>query len=415
MSETTPPPPKRNPLQRMPSPTLPPSPRSRKAQGLTAAAAVGRFDLQKCEACGHFTYPPRDSCPRCFAADLAFAEAPRGGLIVSETTLHAPADVYFRERAPWRIGLVHLDCGPVVVAHLHGDCRDGMRTELSLQLDKAGQAVLFARPEGVVMDADDRQWREFSADPKGRRILVTDGRSAVGRAMVAALLCAGARSVHVGISEIWKPITDETALRADLAVRLVPLDLSDERSVADVATDLGGRVDILVNTADFVRPGGLTDRRGASIFQAEIAALYMGMVHLAQAFAPAMRARGGTGGGAGTGGAVAWVNVLSVHALAAHAGYGAHSAAQAACLSLSHTLRAELRQGGVRLMNVFCGPVDDEWFQPVPPPKLAPGAVAAATVAGLREGREEVFVGDVANDVMRRLASNPKGSERELS
>jgi NAD(P)-dependent dehydrogenase (short-subunit alcohol dehydrogenase family) len=94
--------------------------------------------------------------------------------------------------------------------------------------------------------------------------------------------------------------------------------------------------------------------------------------------------------------------------------YGSHSAAQAACLSLSHCLRAELRPGGVRVVNLFTGPVDTEWFQTVPPPKVAPRAIAAALVRSLREGTEDVFVGDVAEDIRRRLADNPKALEREL-
>jgi len=133
-------------------------------------------------------------------------------------------------------------------------------------------------------------------------------------------------------------------------------------------------------------------------------------VHLARGFGPIMRARGADGGNS----AAAWVNLLSVHALVNWPAFGAASAAQAACLSLSHCLRAELRPGGVRVVNLFTGPTDTEWFQTVPPPKLAPRAVAAALVAALLAGTEDVFVGEVAEDVRRQLAANPKALEREL-
>ena len=83
-------------------------------------------------------------------------------------------------------------------------------------------------------------------------------------------------------------------------------------------------------------------------------------------------------------------------------------------LSASHALRAELRPGGVRVVNVFTGPLETEWFQTVPPPKVAPAALAKATVAALRCGLEEVFVGDIAEDIRARLAQNPKALEREL-
>lgn len=411
MTEPLSPPRKRSPLNRTRLPSPPPAARSRTSHGLTRAAAEGRFALQKCAQCATFCYPARDICPQCLATDLPFVDAPNGGKLVSETTVRVPADVYFRERAPWRIGLVELDCGPILVSHLHGDCVEGERVRLSLQLDKSGQAVAFAKPqEETPAMQDDRQWRELTADPKFRRILVTNGRSAVGLAAVDALVKAGARIVHVGVPENWKPFPEEERLRALPGVKLVPLDLGDERSVRDLAADIGGKTDILVNTAEFVRPGGLTDRQGTSFFQMELAETYMGLVHLAQSFGPSMRMRGADG----IDSAAAWVNVLSVYALANWPPFGAHAASQAGCLSLSHCLRAELRPGGVKVMNVFTGPIDGDWFQTLPPPKVAPRAVAEAIVAGLRNGLEEVFVGDVAQDVRRRLEANPKALEREL-
>jgi hypothetical protein len=73
-----------------------------------------------------------------------------------------------------------------------------------------------------------------------------------------------------------------------------------------------------------------------------------------------------------------------------------------------------LRPGGVKVMNLFTGPVDTEWFQTVPPPKVAPRAIAQAVVSGLRGGLEEMYVGDVAEEIRQRLAANPKALEREL-
>ena len=350
--------------------------------------------------------PVLRACPPTFV----FADAPRRGTLLSETTLHVPADVHFRERAPWRVGLVGMECGPTVVAHLHADCEEGHPVVMSLQLDKSGQAVAFAHPERETPNmTDDKQWREMTADPKFRRVLVTNGRSIVGQEAAAALKTAGASIVFVGVAEPWKPFRGEDALRA-LGVEIVSLDVGDEKSVADLAADIGGKVDILVNTAEHVRSGGLLDRHGTSIVRDEIDQTYLGFVHLAQAFGPAMRMRGADG----VNSAAAWVNILSVYALANWPAFGAYSASQAACLSLSHCLRAELRPGGVKVVNMFTGPLDTEWFQTVPPPKVAPRAVANAMVSALKRGLEDVFVGDVAEDIRQRLAANPKAVEREL-
>jgi short-subunit dehydrogenase len=109
------------------------------------------------------------------------------------------------------------------------------------------------------------------------------------------------------------------------------------------------------------------------------------------------------------------VNLLSVYALMNWPPFGAHAAAEAACLSASQAMRAELRPGGVKVLNVFFGPLETEWFQAVPPPKVTPQALARAVVDALREGLEDAFVGDVAQDVRARLAVDPKALERELA
>ena len=120
-------------------------------------------------------------------------------------------------------------------------------------------------------------------------------------------------------------------------------------------------------------------------------------MRLAQAFGPAMRMRGADG----VNSAAAWVNILSVYALANWPAYGAYSASQAACLSLSQCLRAELRPGGVKVINVFAGPLEDRM---VPDRAAAEGRAArawpTAIVSALKRGLEEMFVGDVAEDII---------------
>ncbi len=402
---------RKNPLRRTRAPALPPQPRSRRSHALADVAARGEFSLQRCEGCETYLYPARDACPVCLGGELPVTAAPRGGVILSETTINVPADVYFRERAPWRTGLVKLDCGPTVVAHLHGDCQEQGRVSMSLQLDKSGNAVAFARPNEATPNAEnDPQWREMTADPTFRRVLVTDGRNELGQEVAAAMAAAGATTVYVGVANAWKPFTGKERLLAIPQVQLVDLDIADERSATELADDIGHRIDILVNTAHHAREGGLLSRRGVAAVREELEQSFLGFVHLSQAFGPVMRARGADGFNS----AAAWVNVLSVYAHANWPRFGFFSASQAATLSLSQCLRAELRTGGIRLVNIFTGPLDTEWFQLIPHPKVAPRAVAAAIVKSLKDGTEDVFVGDVAEDLRRRLASSPKAVEREL-
>jgi NAD(P)-dependent dehydrogenase (short-subunit alcohol dehydrogenase family)/uncharacterized OB-fold protein len=402
---------RKDPLKKTREPLLPQGVRSRTAHGLTAAAAEGRFALQVCADCGSVLYPPRDACPRCWSARLPFQDVAPNGVLLVETTIRTSTDVYFRERTPWRIGTVALDCGPSFVTHLHGDVAEGDRVRMTLRLDKSGNAVALAMPGRPTQhQEDDVQLRELTCDPKFRRVLITDGRNATGQAMARAMVAAGASIVFVGIADPWKPFPGETAIREIQGVEIVPLDMTDTQSVADTAGEIAHRVDILINTAEHTRIGGIMHRHGMTIAREEMDIRYFGLLRLAQHFGPAMQARGADGVNA----AAAFVNLLSVHALMNWPQYGAFSAAEAACLSAAQALRAELRPGGVKVLNMFAGPLDTEWFQSVPPPKLAPAALASATVDALRKGLEDVYVGDIAQDIKARLAVQPKALEREL-
>ena len=405
--------PKKNPVLRTRLPTLPPAARSRVALGLTAAAALGRFELQECRDCGAVQYPPREACQRCLSVRLSWNEQDGKGELLASTTLHHSNDLFFRERLPWRLGLVKLACGPTVVAHLHADVPAApARLRVAARLDRAGQAVLVGLPdqENVNM-AEDRQLREFTCDPKHRKVLVTDGKSGVGQALVRALAAAGAELVWVGYAEPWKRFPGFDELQKIPQVTLVPLDVTDSKNVRELAAEIGAKVDILVSNAELHRTHGIASRQGVETARAEMDVNYFGLLRLAQEFAPAMRARGADGPAS----AVAWVNLLSIYALANFPPHGTFSASKAAAQSLAQCLRAEMRPAGVRVVNVFPGPIDDEWSQLLPPPKLAPAALAAAVVGALRDGIEDLYPGDVAEEWLERWRDNPKALERELS
>ena len=404
---------KKNPILRTRLPPLPPAARSRVALGLTAAAALGRFELQQCGDCGTVQYPPREACQNCLSTKIFWKPQPGEAELLASTVLHHSNDLFFRERLPWRLGLARLACGPTVVAHLHAGVQNApARIRVTARLDRAGQAVLVGLPdkENVNM-AEDRQLREFSCDPKHRKVLVTDGKSSLGQALVKALAAAGADLIWVGHAEPWKRFPGFDELQKLPQVTLVPLDVTDSRNVRELAAEVGAKVDILVSNAEIHRTHGIASRQGVETARAEMDVNYFGLLRLAQEFGPAMRARGADG----LASAVAWVNLLSIYALANFPPHGTFSASKAAAQSLAQCLRAEMRPAGVRVVNVFPGPIDDEWNQLLAPPKLAPAALASAIVSALREGVEDLYPGDVAQEWLERWRDNPKALERELS
>jgi len=259
--------------------------------------------------------------------------------------------------------------------------------------------------------ADDRQLREMTCDPKFRKVLITDAKTALGQALVDAVVAAGADLVWAGYAEPWKKFPGFERLAAIPQVSLLALDLTNSRAVRDIAGEIAGRVDILINTADHHRNFGIAARNGIEVAHAEMDTNYFGLLRLAQEFAPALRARAADGQSS----AVAWVNLLSIFALSSFPPHGTYSASKAAALSLAQCLRAELAPAGVRVINVFPGPIDDEWNQALPPPKIAPVRLAATIVEALRSSAEDVYPGEVAEDWLARWRDNPKALERELA
>ena len=358
-------------------------------------------------------YPPREACLRCLSPRLLWQVQNGSGTLLATTQLHHSNDLYFRERLPWRLGLVQLDAGPTVMVHLHGQVGPAPRTvTVGARLDRSGQAVLVALPDTWSDDmADDSMLQAMGCDPRARKVLVTDGKSVVGQALVKALQRAGAETVWVGQAEPWKKVPGLDALVGLPGVAIVPLDLSNERSVQELAGEIGGKVDIVVNNAEVHRSAGIGSRPGTDVARSEMDINYFGLLRLAQAFGPALMGRAADGERH----AVAWVNLLSVYALSNFPPHGTFSASKAAALSLAQCLRAELQPAGLRVVNVFPGPIDDEWNQAVPPPKVAPAALAGAIVRALVDGIEDVYPGDVAQEWRARWRDDPKVLERELA
>jgi NAD(P)-dependent dehydrogenase (short-subunit alcohol dehydrogenase family)/uncharacterized OB-fold protein len=403
---------RKNPILRTPAPTLPPDRRSRVALGLLRAAALGNLELQCCAACGSVQYPPREACARCLSSELEWTSISGKGELISETTLHHSQELFFRERAPWRIGLVRLSQGVSVVVHLDARCGEApCAVRVEAALDRAGQAVLVGAPaDGKAALADAPKLRDMTSDPRFRKVLVTDAKSPLGQAVVRAVIDAGAETVWAGHCEPWKNPPGWQDIAGLPNTTLVPVDVTDSGSVNELAAELGFKVDIVINTAEHHRTCSLSGRAALETAKAEMEANCFGLLRLAQAFGPAMRGRGADGETS----AVAWVNMLSIYALSSFPQHATYSASMAAALSVAQALRAEMRGAGIRVINVFPGPIDDEWNQLLLPPKLAPSALARVVIEALKGSVEDVYPGDVAQDWLARFRDNPKALEREI-
>lgn len=112
----------------------------------TRRAGAGGLQMQKCAACGGVAWPPRDACAACWSQALQWSEISASGVVIAMTTLHMSMEEYFRARLPWRVGIIRLDAGPVVYAHLHRALNEGDAARVEAHVDYKGRGVLVAAP-----------------------------------------------------------------------------------------------------------------------------------------------------------------------------------------------------------------------------------------------------------------------------
>ena len=82
------------------------------------AARQGKLLLQHCPACGDTRFPPGPVCPVCLAGDQDWVESAGQGTLESWIDMHRAYWDGFKDDLPYRVCLVRLAEGPLLVSNL---------------------------------------------------------------------------------------------------------------------------------------------------------------------------------------------------------------------------------------------------------------------------------------------------------
>ena len=217
----------------------------------------------------------------------------------------------------------------------------------------------------------------LSARLDGRRAVVTGAAGGIGRAIVAALLDAGA-TVH-GLDR------DAQALQAiawTAGARFMPhaVDLADRAALdgarAGLVRALDGRLDILVNNAGISRVLPFADTDDAAL-DALMAVNLIAPLRLTRGLLPALAASPHA----------AVVNIASELALVGQPGYAAYSATKGGLLAWTRALAVELAPQRIRANAVCPGPIHTAMLQAEFDVAADPAAAQAAEEASVPVGR----------------------------
>jgi NAD(P)-dependent dehydrogenase (short-subunit alcohol dehydrogenase family) len=225
--------------------------------------------------------------------------------------------------------------------------------------------------------------------------LVTGANRGLGKAIVSALVEAGAAKVYAAAR-------DEKLIFSDSS-RVVPLtlDVTKPEQIA-AAVRKASDVTLLINNA-----GALNSFNVLKMTQADLDADFSVQVHgtlgVIRAFLPILEL-------APAGATI--VNVLSLTSLASFPALGGYSVSKAAAYSMTQALRPELRKKGVEVLAALPGPIDTDMVKDLPMPKTTPADAAQGILAGLARGDEEIFPDPMAQQMGALWDKSHKECER---
>lgn len=192
---------------------------------------------------------------------------------------------------------------------------------------------------------------------RGARVLVTGASSGIGRATSLALAGKGARLAITsrGADRLTKVADEIVRVFPDTPAPIaVPCDVADIEAVHTLMEDCLrqlGSIDVLINNAG-IGVYGEVEKTSAEDFRSVMNVNFFGAVNCMLEVLPIMRSAGH--------GII--VNVTSIAAIHGVPFLGAYCATKSALVSLSQSLRAELAGSGVRIVLVYPGYTETDFY-----------------------------------------------------
>ena len=211
------------------------------------------------------------------------------------------------------------------------------------------------------------------------QILLTGATSGIGAAMLAMLLADGHRVTAVA--------RRATALAAQQRLTALDCDLANPSELDAMLEILRSAppFDVIINNAALQSPLALMDPGfDPALLAREAMINLVAPARIAQALLPAMAARGTP---------AAIVNISSGLAFYPKTTTALYCATKAGLHSLSQSLRYQLASTQVRIIEAILPLVDTPMTAGRGSGKMDAGAAAAAILAGIAAGRDEIYIG----------------------
>lgn len=225
-------------------------------------------------------------------------------------------------------------------------------------------------------------------DVKNKTVLVTGANRGIGKSILEEALNRGAKKVYAAVRQI----ESAESLVAEHGDKVVPIrvDLEDADSIT-AAAQTAADVDVVVNNAGVLKQKSAIDAGAIEALQFEMNTNVYGLMRVAQAFAPVLKANGGG----------AFVQLNSVASVKTFSNMATYCASKAASYSITQGLRDSLREQGTLVVSVHPGPIQTDMGQEAGFGDMAasPSLVATATFDAIAEGHFHVWPDPMAEQV----------------
>jgi len=237
----------------------------------------------------------------------------------------------------------------------------------------------------------------MSFEIEGKTALVTGSNRGIGKVILETLLARGAAKVYAAVRN--PDSVQELVKTHGEKVVTLELDLTKPETIT-AAAKIASDVQLVVNNGGVLKTSPALADKAIDSLAIELDVNVYGLLRIAQAFAPVLRANGGG----------ALVQLNSVASLRSFAEFATYSASKAASYSITQALREELEQQGTQVVSVHPGPIDTDMgdsagFKDIAAP---PEDVANELIQALQSGEFHAFPDPRAKEVGDAYASFAK-------
>jgi len=225
-------------------------------------------------------------------------------------------------------------------------------------------------------------------DMKGKTALVTGANRGIGKAIVESFLNNGATKVYAAV----RTLDTASPLVQQYGDKVMPIQIDLDKPETIAAAAITAKdVQVMVNNAGVLCTSTPLADKAIDSLSYEMKINVFGLIRMAQAFAPVLKANGGG----------AFVQLNSVVSIKCFSNFATYSASKAAAYSITQALRELLGQQGTAVLSVHPGPIATDMATAAGLAETAepPSLVADGIVAALKAGDFHLFPDSMAKQI----------------